>query len=265
MKKVAILSVSIFYFLINSVVALSIELPDGKLSGFITDKSTGFPIPDANIIIVGTKYGTVSKDGGYYFFENIPKAISTISVRVIVYQTKTSENIKITSNTILDFILTPEPLQTESVIVTATRTDHLQSHVSMSSEVITNSQLRKKNGSTVGEILQTATGLYTRNYGGLAGIHTASIRGSNVDQVLVLLDNRRLNNAQGGGVDLNNLPIEGIDRIEILRGGHSGLYGSDAIGGIINLVTRQIRVPKSFSYGMKYTQEEILQHQPHPF
>jgi outer membrane receptor for ferrienterochelin and colicins len=251
MKRLAVLSISIFYLLIVQAVLRSTELPDGKLSGFIKDKSSGLPIPDANIIIEGTKYGTVSKVGGFYFLENIPKTISTITVRVMGYQTKTSENITITSNTVLNFSLIPEPIQTESVIITATRTDHLQSNVTMSSEVISHSQLQTKNGSTVGEIVQSATGTFTKNYGSLAGIQTASIRGSNVDQVLVLLDNRRLNNAQGGGVDLNNLPIEGIDRIEILRGGHSALYGSDAIGGIINLITRQTRSPKGFSYGMK--------------
>jgi len=252
MKRLAVLSVSIFCLLISSVtVTYSLELPDGKISGFITDKTTGLPIPDANIFIEGTKFGTVSKDGGFYFLENIPQTISSVTVRVIGYQIETSDNVTITSNTVLDFNLTPEPIQTESVIVTATRTGHLQSNVSMSSEVINHSQLQTKNGSTVGEIVQSATGTFTRNYGGLAGIQTASIRGSNVDQVLVLLDNRRLNNAQGGGVDLNNLSIEGVERIEILRGGHSALYGSDAVGGIINLITRQTRSPQGFSYGMK--------------
>ena len=252
MKKNTVLSVTIFCLFANfSFASLTTEMPTGKLSGFISDKTTGTPIPDANILIEGTKLGTVSKDGGFYFLENIPQAISSVTVRVIGYLPETFENIKITTNTALDFNLTPKPIQMESVIVTATRTDHLQSNVTVSSEVINSSQLQTTNGSTVGEIVQSATGTFTRNYGGLAGIQTASIRGSNVDQVLVLLDGRRLNNAQGGGVDLNNLPIEGIDRIEILRGGHSALYGSDAIGGIINLITRQTNSTQGFSYGMK--------------
>ncbi len=78
-----------------------------------------------------------------------------------------------------------------------------------------------------------------KDYGGLGGIKSVSLRGSNAEQVLVLLDGQRLNNPQNGQVDFSTLSAAGLDRIEIVHGGNSALYGADAVGGVINLITRQ--------------------------
>ena len=96
-------------------------------------------------------------------------------------------------------------------------------------------------------------GLYARSYDGLAGPQIPSIRGSNPDQVLVILDDMRLNNAQGGGFDLNIIPVEAIERIEIVRGGHSALLGTDAVGGAIHLISRETQAPRGFSYSVRST------------
>jgi vitamin B12 transporter len=74
---------------------------------------------------------------------------------------------------------------------------------------------------------------------GTPGSYAAlSIRGSSNEQVLVLVDGRRLTTAQGGGVDLGGVDVATLERVEVVRGAASALYGSDAIGGVVNLVTR---------------------------
>ena len=225
----------------------------GKISGFITDKETGQPIPDANIFFLDTHIGTASQDGGYYFIDKIHEGTYDITVRVMGYQEITKERIVIGKNTILNFSLTPEAIQFDPIMVTATRSDHLQSMVTVASEVLTPQRIKEQTGNTVGEVTESLGGLYTRNYDGLAGPQTPSIRGSNTDQVLILLDDQRLNTAQGGGVDLNVFPVEVIERIEVVKGGHSALLGTDAIGGVIHLVSKESLSPKGFSYGIHST------------
>ncbi len=223
----------------------------GKISGFIFDKKTGDPIPDANIILDGTPYGTASEDGGYYCIQKIPKGTYTITVKVMGYKSAVKKNITIGEKTILDFTLSPMVIPINPIIVTATRSDHLKDNVSSSSEILLPSQFRELNGSTAGEIVASVGGLLVKNQGGFAGLKTLSIRGSNDSQVLVLLDDQRLNTAQSGGVDLNIIPIEALERIEIIRGGHSALFGTDAVGGVVHLITNESIPEKGFSYGIR--------------
>jgi iron complex outermembrane receptor protein len=91
----------------------------------------------------------------------------------------------------------------------------------------------------VAELVATAPGVAVNDYGGLGRLATASIRGSNADGVLVLLDGLPLNTSFGGGVDLSSIPRGWIDRIEVVRGMEGAHYGAGALGGVVNVVTRR--------------------------
>jgi len=99
---------------------------------------------------------------------------------------------------------------------------------------------------TVSEVLESAVGVTVQDFGGLGKLSTISIRGASSNQVLVLIDGLRINDASGSGVDLSNLPLENIEKIEVLRGADSAVFGDGAMGGVVNLVTR-----KSISSGQK--------------
>jgi outer membrane cobalamin receptor len=90
----------------------------------------------------------------------------------------------------------------------------------------------------VGELVGTAPGVAVNEYGGLGHFTTVSIRGSTADGVKVLLDGLPLNTAAGGGVDLSSIPSQWIDRIEVVRGAEGAYYGSGALGGVVNVITR---------------------------
>lgn len=88
------------------------------------------------------------------------------------------------------------------------------------------------------DLLSSSVGVQVRRFGGPGERAEASIRGSTSSQVVILLDGVRMNSEQSGAVDLSSFPVELIERIEIARGGGSVEYGSGAIGGSINIVTR---------------------------
>lgn len=107
---------------------------------------------------------------------------------------------------------------------------------------------------TLPELLNAAVGVTIRDFGGLGKLSTVSIRGSSANQVLVLLDGVRINTASDSGVDLSSLPLSNVERIEVLRGADSAVYGSGAMGGVVNLVTRKsvdddLSLRSSITYG----------------
>jgi len=106
---------------------------------------------------------------------------------------------------------------------------------------------------TTEDLISRTPGVKIKRFGGLGQLSTVSIRGSSSEQVLVLLDGVRLNTGGSGAVDFSTIPVESIEKIEVIRGGGTTLYGSDAIGGVVNIVTRKADRPAeasaAFSYG----------------
>lgn len=106
-------------------------------------------------------------------------------------------------------------------------------------------ELSKAVALSLAEILEWAPGVQVTRYGSSAQGAYASIRGSSSEQVLVLLNGKRLNSAQGGGVDLSRIDPETVERVEVIRGGASARYGENALGGVINIVTKGASKPQN--------------------
>jgi vitamin B12 transporter len=97
----------------------------------------------------------------------------------------------------------------------------------------------RRPGADLHEVLLPIAGVRVTSTGSPGVSSSASIRGSTADQVLVLVDGRRWNPAQGGGVDLSAIPLESVESVEVFRGGASAFWGGDAVGGAIHVRTRR--------------------------
>jgi len=104
--------------------------------------------------------------------------------------------------------------------------------------VITPAEIAASGALTVGDVLRILPELAIKSSGGPGSLTTVSIRGSSSTQVLILIDGVPINRADQPSVDLSSLPIQNVDRVEVLRGPFSGQYGSNTLGGVINIVTR---------------------------
>jgi outer membrane receptor for ferrienterochelin and colicins len=114
-------------------------------------------------------------------------------------------------------------------------------------EVITAEELAEMNADSVADALETATGLVVTTESGR--VSAPDIRGTKSKHALILIDGRRLAAGFGELVDINQIPVLMVERIEIVRGPSSSLYGSDAIGGVVNIITR--KPPKEGKVGAR--------------
>lgn len=134
-----------------------------------------------------------------------------------------------------------EPQQEETlapVVVTATRVETPQEQVTTSVTVITEKEIQEKKAETVLEVLRNVPGLDVVQSGSRGTVTSVFIRGSESDQVLVLIDGVEVNLTTTGGFNFANLTAENIERVEILRGSGGTLYGSQAIGGVVHIITK---------------------------
>jgi vitamin B12 transporter len=127
------------------------------------------------------------------------------------------------------------------VVVTATRVETPVKEVASSISIVTADEIARSKKTTVLEVLQDLVGLSTVQSGGTGAAASVLIRGANSEHTLVLLDGVELNDPinPARSYDLAHLVLSQIERIEVLRGPQSPLYGSDALGGVINIITRK--------------------------
>ncbi len=128
----------------------------------------------------------------------------------------------------------------ETIVVTANRAPQPTTRVGQSVTVIDLPELERRQSQNVADVLRTMPGVTIARNGGVGSVTSVFIRGADSDQTVALIDGVKLNDpsSPGGGFNFGNLLIGNIDRIEVLRGPSSVLWGSQAIGGVINLITR---------------------------
>jgi vitamin B12 transporter len=127
----------------------------------------------------------------------------------------------------------------DDVVVTATRTAVTVAQSLAAVEIIDHEQIQRSQATSLPELLRGRAGINLSNQGGAGKLTTLFLRGSESDHVLVLVDGVRIGSSTSGLVSFQDLPLALIDRIEIVRGPRSSLYGSEAIGGVIQIFTRR--------------------------
>ena len=134
-----------------------------------------------------------------------------------------------------------ETMKMEEIVVTATRVEESVEDVAQDVTIVTAKEIEKRSYDSIADVLKGVMGVKIKEYGNRGASATPSIRASTAEQVLILIDGKRLNLPSSGQFDLNDIPVplENIERIEVLRGDSSALYGADAMGGVINIITKK--------------------------
>ena len=139
----------------------------------------------------------------------------------------------------------PEVRRADPVVVTSTRSEEPAQQTGASVTVRDEDEMRVQEYREVDEVLRTIPGVQVETSGSPGKLTTIRIRGANPTQVQVLVDGVRVKSATSGDFDFADLTLDDIERIEVLRGPQSTLYGADAIGGVVHIITKRGQGPPS--------------------
>jgi len=231
------------YFLLFSGILFSQEsIFTGKIRG--TDS---IPISGAAVLVRGTTIGTVSDNTGT-FNVKVPPGTYTFRISLVGYETLEKSITARTGKNQAEFILKETSINLNEVVVTATRSERTLKNVPVITQVISARQMIDLGITSVPDALQTMVpGLDVSQFGTRTAI---TMQGMDAKYVLFLIDGERIAGEVNGDIDYSMLNMENIERIEVIKGASSSLYGSNAIGGVINIITK--RIPDS-SEGKLYS------------
>lgn len=144
------------------------------------------------------------------------------------------------------------------IIVTATRTANTTDETLAPVSIITREDIKRSQATSVSDILRTTPGISFTSDGGFGSNTGLSLRGTNVNHILYLIDGVPVGSAASGQTAIQYIPVSQIERIEVVRGPRSSLYGSNAIGGVIQIFTQKSgekKITASAGYGSDNTKE----------
>ncbi len=132
-----------------------------------------------------------------------------------------------------------QPQKLPPIVVTATRIEQPIDQIGTTISVVEGDQIRKQQLEQVGNVLEQVPGVVVSQSGSPGTVTDVTIRGASTSQTLILLDGVEVNTGATGGFDLANLTTNDVNRVEVLRGSGGALYGSQAIGGVVQLITNE--------------------------
>lgn len=225
----------ILLFLNNNLVFAQ----DGRLSGRISDLKNN-PLTGVNIILMNTTYGASTDSSGEFVIDNIKTGNYIIIISSLGFERIELRNQNITPNTpFISIRLKETAVQSEQVVVTAGKYEQTIRELPVSASLITSADIAKKNFLTVDQALRYAPGVSMTQ-------DQISIRGSSGfsrgvgTRVLVAFDGIPISTGDTGEIIWEMIPVTEIDRVEIIKGAASSLYGSTAIGGVVNIIPKRL-------------------------
>lgn len=205
----------------------------------VRSSATNAAVPAARVHVDGTAVSGRTDQDGRTVLTGLPSGPALVRVSAEGFHTLESAVLMQAAEVVLDVALTPGLIRAdETVIVAASRTERVETTLPRSTTIIGLGVLEERAARTAPEILQDQSGGWVQrtNHGG----GSPFVRGLVGNQVLVLIDGIRLNNATfrlGPNQYMNTIDAFGLERVEVLRGSGSVAYGSDAVGGVVNLIT----------------------------
>ena len=224
------------------------------LSGYIAGPDSIF-VPGATITLSGTTLGTVTDKKGFYKMSKIIPGTYTLRVSFVGFETLEKKvNISNPENH-FDFYLKESNIDLNEVVVTGTKSEITLKNVPVLTQVISARKMLELGITNATDALQNMVpGINIRHEGTLVKV---TLQGMDAKYVLFLIDGERIAGEVDGDIDYSMLNLENIDRIEVIKGASSSLYGSNAIGGVINIITKKINEPfdaKLYSRYSKYNE-----------
>ena len=213
---------------------------DAHIHGHVIDRNTGEHLPYIVVILKGTTMGVSTESTGHYMMRNVPEGTFTVEVSSVGYKTQQIEiNVRRGHSYEVNFSLEEDLVQIDGVIVSATRSETTRRMSPTLVNVVGMDIYSTANATTVAQGLSFQPGVRVENNCQNCGFQQVRINGLEGQYTQILIDSRPIFSALAGVYGIEQLPANMVDRVEVMRGGGSALFGSSAIAGTINIITKE--------------------------
>lgn len=213
---------------------------DANIVGHVTDRNTKEHLAYITVMLKGTTIGTMTDATGHYRMVNLPEGRFTVEVSAIGYKTIYREvNLEKGKTLELNFEIEEDLNLIEGVVVSANRSETTRRMAPTLVNVMNMKTFENTNSATLAQGLNFQPGVRVENNCQNCGFQQVRINGLDGPYTQILIDSRPVFSALSGVYGLEQIPANMIDRVEVMRGGGSALFGSSAIAGTINIITKE--------------------------
>ena len=245
MRKLYSLMLSL-QLLLATALGLSCELAaqgkptDANIIGYITDAKTGEHLAGITIAIKGTTFGTATDATGHYFLKNLKQKSVTLVMRGLGYLSQ-ERVIEVAPDKVIEvnFEAEPDNIRIDEVVVSSNRQATLRRLAPTLVTVLDSKLFENANATNLAQGLIFQPGVRVENNCQNCGFNQVRINGLDGRYSQILIDSRPIMSALAGVYGLEQIPTNMIERVEVVRGGGSALFGSSAIAGVINIITKE--------------------------
>ncbi len=241
MKKLMIFLMAMLVSAKTTVIAESTEpvKHGNRVTGHVIDKTTEENLSHATIFIVETKQGTVSDAEGRFVFDRLKEGTYTLRVQLLGYETQEKRvTVSRDYTTDLHFVMEDASFKTGEVVVSANRNEVSRRDAPVMVNVLGSKLFETVNSTDLAKSLSYQSGLRVENNCQNCGFPQVRINGLEGPYSQILINSRPVVSALSGVYGLEQIPVSMIDRVEVVRGGGSALFGANAVGGTINIITK---------------------------
>lgn len=260
-SKFWILVLTFLIYWLNSILIYAVPLAKqlSRITGSVIDETSQAPIPNANIYFEKSNFGTTSDQNGKFLIENVAQGQSALLITHIGYLGKKIVlNLASDETRNLNILLTPKTLNLEEVVFTASRHAETVFKSQLNVAIANSENIAIRTSPNTADALREIPGILVQKT--TAGHGAPVIRGMIGKDVLLLYNGIRLNKPTfrfGANQYMNTINAESLDRIEVTKGPGSVMYGSDAIGGVVNMISESSLADESapasqFSFSSRY-------------
>lgn len=236
----------------TAVYAEDLKSTDANVIGHVVEKSTGEHLPYMTVSLKGTTIGTMTDATGHYFLKNLPEGEFTLQVSAVGYKSQERKVTLKRGKTLEEnFELEEDMVALDGVVVTANRNETARRLAPTLVKVVTPKLFDLTNSHTLSQGLVFQPGVRVETDCQNCGYSQVRINGMDGKYTQILIDSRPIFSALAGVYGLEQIPANMIERVEVVRGGGSALFGSSAIAGTVNIITKEpLRNSGSFSHSI---------------
>ena len=239
MKKTFSIFVVLCSLLFSSA-AMANTPTDAHIAGHVLDAHTQEHLSFVNVQIKGTSMGCLTDESGHYYLKNLPEGKHTIIFSMMGYETL-EKSVVLHRDTLIEInvAISEKSFLMDNVVVTANKYATKQKEVATIVNVISPLIIESTTSNSMADVLNFQTGLRVEETCSNCGVPQIRINGLEGQYTQILMDSRPIFSSLASVYGLEQLPAGMVDRIEVIRGGGSALYGANAIAGVVNIITKE--------------------------